>query len=313
MPGVAPSPSDAETTLPPVDVAIVDIGSNTARLLVASVRRSGEVLQLRRERHYLRLGDDVHALGHIGPEKLAEAGKVARRFARIARRERVERLETVVTAPGRQASNGDELVRVLEEATDGPVARLTGEDEGRLAWEGAVARTENPPDVVAVVDLGGGSCELAIGTPTLGPAWVRTFDLGALRVTRTYLGDEDPPPLDRVSDARAAISGAMLDVEPPRPDAALVVGGTARALGRVVGRRFGHDELEELAATLTRKRAKAVTSAQGVTPDRARTLLGGTLVLAELARRLERDFEVGKGGLREGAALALARAEAVAA
>ena len=105
----------------------------------------------------------------------------------------------------------------------------------------------------------------------------------------------------------------MLDVEPPRPDAALVVGGTARALGRVVGRRFGHDELEELAATLTRKRAKAVTSAQGVTPDRARTLLGGTLVLSELARRLERDFEVGKGGLREGAALALARALAVAA
>ena len=305
--------SDAETTLPPVDVAIVDIGSNTARLLVAAVSRSGEVLQLRRERHYLRLGDDVHALGHIGPEKLAESGKVARRFARIARREDVKRLETIVTAPGRQASNGEELIRVLEDATDGHVSLLTGADEGRLAWEGAVARAQQPPDVVAVVDLGGGSCELAVGTPTLGPAWVRTFDLGALRVTRTYLGDGDPPASERVRDARAAIAGAMIGMEPPRPDAAIVVGGTARALGRVVGRRFGAVELEALAAELSRKRAKAVTSGQGVTPDRARTLLGGTLVLAELARRLHEDFEVGKGGLREGAALALARAEAVAA
>jgi exopolyphosphatase/guanosine-5'-triphosphate,3'-diphosphate pyrophosphatase len=305
-------PADADATLPPVDVAIVDIGSNTARLLVASVDRAGNVTQLRRERHYLRLGDDVHLLGRIGPEKLAETGAIARRYARIARKCGVERLETIVTAPGRQAANGDELTRVLAEATRAPVVVLTGEEEGRLAWEGAVARMTDPPEVVAVADLGGGSCELAVGTPALGPAWVRSLDLGALRVTREYLGG-NPPSRKRVEHARAEIRKLLSIFDPPRPDATLVVGGTARAIGRVVGKRFGAIELDELVGTLRSAPAEAVTASHGITPDRAHTLLGGTLVFAELARRLEGDIEVGRGGLREGAALALARYRAAVA
>jgi exopolyphosphatase / guanosine-5'-triphosphate,3'-diphosphate pyrophosphatase len=236
-------------TLTPLDVAIVDIGSNTARLLVASVNAEGNVKQRRRERHYLRLGDDVHALGRIGEAKLAEAGKVARRFARIARASRVERLETIVTAPGRQAQNGDELVRVLAQATRAPVVVLTGEDEGRLAWEGAVARHRDPPEIVAVADLGGGSCELAVGTPALGPAWIRSLDLGALRVTHSYLGG-DPPPVARVARARREIRELVSTFDAPRPDATLVVGGTARALARIVGKRLGVEELGELVQTL---------------------------------------------------------------
>jgi exopolyphosphatase/guanosine-5'-triphosphate,3'-diphosphate pyrophosphatase len=295
-----------------VNVAIVDVGSNTARLLIAAVTETGEVVELGRERHYLRLGDDVHELGEIGPEKLAETDTVARRYARIARAAGVERLETVVTAPGRQAVNGEELVRVLTDATSAPVVVLTGDDEGRLAWEGAVARMADPPEVVAVADLGGGSCELAVGTPSLGPAWVRSLDAGALRVTRAYLGG-DPPPRERVEHARSALRELLAPFAPPSPDATLVVGGTARAIGRIVGKRFGVDALEALAEMLSTLPAERVTDAHGVTRGRARTLLGGTLVLAEIARRLEGELEVGRGGLREGAALSLARhSEAVA-
>jgi exopolyphosphatase / guanosine-5'-triphosphate,3'-diphosphate pyrophosphatase len=295
-----------------VQVAIVDIGSNTARLLVASVDEAGDVTQLRRERHYLRLGDDVHALGRIGPAKLEEARAIARRYARIARRAGVERLETIVTAPGRQAANGEELVHVLANETDAPVVVLSGEDEGRLAWEGAVARMADPPEVVAVADLGGGSCELAVGTPALGPAWVRSLDLGALRVTREYLGGS-PPSRKRVERARAAIRELLSIFEPPLPDTTLVVGGTARAVGRLVGRRFGAAELDEIVEILTSLPAERVTESHGVTPERAHTLLGGTLVLDELARRLGTELEVGRGGLREGAALSLARHRAAVA
>jgi exopolyphosphatase/guanosine-5'-triphosphate,3'-diphosphate pyrophosphatase len=291
-----------------MDVAIVDIGSNTARLLVASVHAGGEIEQLRRERHYLRLGDDVHELGRIGPGKLAETAKVAKRFARIARKG-VERVETIVTAPGRQAANGQELVRVLSEATGAHVIVLTGEDEGRLAWEGAVARMANPPEVVAVADLGGGSCELAVGTPGLGPVWLRSLDVGALRVTNAYLGD-NPPARERVERAREELHQLLAPFDPPCPDAALVVGGTARAIGRLIGRRYGLAELEALTEKLTTTRAETVTAGHGLTADRARTLLGGTLVLAEIARRLGSGLEVGRGGLREGAALSLARQRA---
>ncbi len=292
-------------------VGILDVGSNTVRLLVASVH-DGSVEQLTRDRHYLRLGDDVHAAGRIGARKLEEAGEVARELARAARKGGAERVQTIVTAPGRQAANGDDLRRVLEKRTKAAVVQLTGEDEGRLAWEGAVARMADPPRRVGVVDLGGGSFELAVGRPGRGPAWVRSVDGGALRITRELLGG-DPPSRKKVARARERIRELVEPLDPPGPDVVAVVGGTSRAIGRVVGRRYGAAELDELVDRLTRKRAEKVTAPHGITPERAHTLLGGTLVLAEIARTLNRELEVGRGGLREGAALALARDEAAAA
>jgi exopolyphosphatase/guanosine-5'-triphosphate,3'-diphosphate pyrophosphatase len=294
-----------------VKVAIIDVGSNSVRLLVASAGGTA-VKQLHRDRVYMRLGDDAYALGRISAEKLDETRAVVGRFARTARKKGSEHLETIVTAPGRQSSNQEELVEVLARATQAPVVVLTAEEEGRLAWEGAVVRMDDPPEIVAVVDLGGGSCELAVGTPSLGPAWVRSVDAGSLRVTRAFLGG-DPPSADRIVSAGREIRQLIEGFDPPRPDAALAVGGTARAIGRVVGRRFGVEELDELVSRLSASPAGRITQPHGITPERAETLLGGTLVLAAIAERLHCDLEVGRGGLREGAALALARATVAAA
>jgi exopolyphosphatase/pppGpp-phosphohydrolase len=76
-------------------------------------------------------------------------------------------METIVTAPGRQSSNVDELVDLLSDATSAPVVVLSAKDEGRLAWDGAVATHRDVDGRVAVVDLGGGSCEIASPTVTL--------------------------------------------------------------------------------------------------------------------------------------------------
>jgi len=294
-----------------VNVAVIDVGSNTVRLLVASVEDTS-VVQLRRERYYLRLGDDVHGLGRISREKLSEAGNVARRFARLARKTGAEQLKTIVTAPGRQALNGTELVRLFEHETGAVVVQLTGDDEGRLAWEGAVARMDRIADSVAVIDLGGGSCELAVGTPGLEPAWLRSVDAGALRITRTHFGAR-PTTAEQIAAARYQIRHLIATFDPPRPDVALVAGGTARAVGRVIGPTFDAEQLEGLAATLERLAPESIVASHGVTPERAQTLLGGTLVLAELAYRLETTLEVARGGLREGAAIVLARAVLAAA
>ena len=293
-------------------VGVVDVGSNSVRLLVAAVDAAGTVKQLGRERAYLRLGDDAYRLGRISDAKLDETESVAREFARTARKRRVERFTTVVTAPGRQASNPDDLLDVLASGTAQPVVLLSAEDEGRLAWEGAVSRLKAAPRRVAVVDLGGGSFELAIGAPGVGPEWLESRDAGALRVTRAFLPDPRPS-ADLVAEAREDVHRLLADLEPPRPDVTLAVGGTARALGRLLGRRYGVSQLEELAAKLVAEGPARVTKGTEITPERAETLLGGTLVLAELAGRLGTRLEVGRGGLREGAALALARAEAVAA
>lgn len=287
-----------------VIVGIIDVGSNSMRLLVAKVAQ-GSVKELERERVYPRLGDDAYRLGRISPGKLEQTREVAERFARVARKAGSERLETIVTAPGRQSENGDELVSILADATSASVVLLDAEEEGRLAWHGAVSRMSDPPDSVAVVDLGGGSCEIAVGGLAEGPTWVQSRDAGALRVTRAFL------PGHRLSkrDVRAAseqVERLLEDLAPPRPDATLAVGGTARAIGRLVGRRFGENELTKLAKALVRKGPQSVVAGTGITRERAETLLGGTLVLAEVSRLLGTRLEVGRGGLREGAALALA-------
>jgi exopolyphosphatase/guanosine-5'-triphosphate,3'-diphosphate pyrophosphatase len=296
---------------PPVVVGIIDIGSNTARLLVASVSGEG-VSELHRDRRYLRLGDDVHALGRIGARKVKEAARVAKAFARTARKEGAREVETIVTAPGRQASNGVELVAALAASTGASVVQLSGDDEGRLAWHGAVARASKLPETIAIADLGGGSCELAVGGSEHGPTWVRSVDAGALRITREYFSSSRPGPRE-VQRARDGIRRLMQELDPPAPDATLVVGGTARAIRRVIGSRFGSDQLEELATMLERVPVDSIVVSHGVTHERAQTLLGGTLVLAELAYRVDSTLEVGQGGLREGAALSLARSVETAA
>jgi exopolyphosphatase / guanosine-5'-triphosphate,3'-diphosphate pyrophosphatase len=293
-------------------VAVIDVGSNSVRLLTAEIERNGDARAIERDRVYLRLGDDAYNFGRIGARKLDELEFVAERFALRARTLGVERLETIVTAPGRQASNADELVDVLADATRAPVLVLSAEDEARLAWEGAVAALESRPGTVAVVDLGGGSCEVAVGRPEVGPKWVGSCDAGALRVTRSFLTHARPTSAD-VDAARAAVRELLADMEPPRPDAALAVGGTARAVGRIVGARFGAGKLDALADRIAAEGHESVGAGLDVTPTRLETLLGGTLVLAELARRLDTKLEVGRGGLREGAARALARVESAAA
>lgn len=167
-------------------------------------------------------------------------------------------------------------------------------------------------DTVGVVDLGGGSCEVAIGSAATGPAWVCSRDAGALRVTRAFLPSERPSARE-VRSARRGIRDLLDGVDPYEPDAALAVGGTARALGKVIGARFGARKLDELAARIVRDGAAETTAGLDITSGRTETLLGGTLVLAEISRRLDSKLEVGRGGVREGAALALARIESAAA
>lgn len=291
-------------------VGVLDVGSNTARLLVADVDCTVE--RVREEKAYLALGAQVLRLGRLSDKKVAEAAEVARRYARIARRLDVERLETIVTAPGRQAC-AEALLDALEAGTRAPVRVLSADDEGRLAFAGALALEGKAlPDLVAVCDVGGGSTEIAVGRPSAGPGWIRSADLGSLRLTRSCLAT-DPPTRGEIESARSRIAEAFAELTPPRPAVALAVGGTARAASKLVGRTLGPAELEEVVALCARRPSAKLARSFGLDAARAETLLAGALLLAETSRRLRAPFRLARGGLREGAALALAAQTDVAA
>lgn len=294
-------------------VAVVDVGSNTARLLVADVDRCGGVAAVEEDRVYLRLGAQIERVGTLRRKKIDEAAGIAAAFTARAASLRAERTAVIVTAPGRQGASGERLVRALSDATGLPTRVLGADEEGRLAYEGAIARCDRAlPEVVAVVDVGGGSSEVAVGTPLLGAAWVRSVDLGSLRVTRRRLAG-DPPAAEGVAAARSDVERAFAAIDPPQPDVALAVGGSARAIAKVVGRTFGAADLEEVVRIFSARRAASVARTYGLEASRAETMLAGALLLAEASRRLGTPFELGRGGLREGAALALAHEEAAAA
>ena len=285
-------------------VGVIDVGSNTVRLLVASVG-GGHVRTVREERTHLGLGEELLRHNRIRRRKLDEVADVTSEYARIARKLGVRELETVVTAPGRQGDEPARLLDVLGRATAGEVRVVSAEEEGRLAFEGAVARADTGEHVVAVCDVGGGSTELVVGTQLLGPAWVRSVDIGSLRLTAATL-PSDPPAPSEIDAARAIVRSGLAQLDPPRPELALATGGSARAVARIVGHEYGADDLERVIELLAARPAAESAKALGLRPDRARTLLAGAMILAEVSRLLDIPFAPSRGGIREGAAQRLA-------
>jgi len=286
-------------------VAVIDIGSNTVRLLVADVAETVE--PVRAERAYLGLAADILRHGAVSPGKLEDAATVAGRYARLAARLDADAVAAVVTAPGRQGRASTELVAALGKAVGSPVRVLTAEEEGRFAFVGATERLEPDGGIVAVCDVGGGSTELVVGTVLLGPAWVRSADIGSLRLTRVCL-NADRAGTKAVDRARQIVARELEEFDAPQADVALAVGGSARAAAKIAGRRLGREELEDVITMASRTPPAKLARAFGFDAARAETVLAGAIILSAVAERLDAPLRLGQGGLREGIALTLARA-----
>ena len=291
-------------------VAVVDVGANTLRLLVADGDESS-LVAVREERRRTRLGEDVERLGRLTEEKIERSAEAARKEVRRARKLGAGRIAVVVTSPWRSAENGEDLLAALEHATGLRVEALSEEDEAEYAFVGALAGTEVEAEPVAVCDVGGGSTQLAVGTVT-APSWSRSVPLGSLRLTERCLRS-DPPSAAELAAAREEVALAMSDVTPPLPAVALATGGTARALRRswadpLDGRALAAavEELGSVSVAARVKRAK-------VDVERARTLPAGAIILGELQKLLQVPLRVAQGGVREGVCTRLLEVEAQAA
>src|ERR1700693_4964150 len=211
-----------------VRIGVVDVGSNTIRLLVAEVD-GGVVVPLDKERVRLSLGEEIERQGGVSETSIATAAKAVRRFCSTARGHGVESLDVFLTAPGRQSANAEELVAALARAAEHPVRVLSTEEEGRLAYGGAVATADiELPARIAVCDVGGASTEIAVGSPGHPPDWVASVDLGSVRLSARA---------DDLEDARREAAEAFAELDPPRVTLGLAVGGSARASRRPVAPR----------------------------------------------------------------------------
>lgn len=273
-------------------IGVIDVGSNTTRLLVANAGPDG-LAALETQKLRLSLGEEIERFGAVSAVHCAAAVKAVREMAATARRSQVASLDVFLTAPGRQASNAPELVAALSSAAGVQARVLTKEEEGALAYRGAVLTAEIAlPSRVAVCDIGGASTEVAVGPPTGEPDWIESVDLGSVRLTT------------RAGDMHAEAEDAFAHLGPPRVEAALAVGGSARAARRLVGAKLGDEELAEALRIVETTSPREIVRRFGVDRARADILPAGVILLAEVQRKLRVPLHVCDGGIREGAVLA---------
>jgi exopolyphosphatase / guanosine-5'-triphosphate,3'-diphosphate pyrophosphatase len=278
-------------------------------MLVAEVRAGG-LRELLQQRAFTRLGREIKRDTAISPAKLREVAAVVATQVRLAAELKVGQLKAVATAALRDADNGEQLVETVREAAGVEVSVLSWEEEARLAFVGATKTLGYPVEgEVAVVDVGGGSSELAVGTAAGGVRRSWSFRIGSGMLADAYL-ESDPPSVAELHAVREHVAGTFEGVTVDPPELAVAVGGSATSLRRLVGASLEHETLERGVRVLASMPAAEVSRRFELEPERVRLLPAGILILEEISQRLGGPLQIGNGGLREGVILEMMNSEA---
>jgi len=283
--------------------ACIDIGSNTTRVLVADVEE-GHLREVLQRRAFTRIGKGLRG-GEISREKIAEVAAVVTEQRALVEQLGGASLRVVATAAIRGAANASEFTAALRSDCGVDVEVLDGAEEARLAFLGATRTLGEPlPGRIGVVDVGGGSTELAIGTLRDGATWSESFRVGSGMLADGYCRT-DPPAAAELHAMREHAHGVFEGLVLPPVDAAVAVGGSAASLRRLVGAVLDPDSLERAMRVLSSEPAEAV--AERLSLDRVRVALmpAGLTVLDAASTALGRPLRIGRGGLREGVLLEL--------
>jgi exopolyphosphatase/guanosine-5'-triphosphate,3'-diphosphate pyrophosphatase len=284
--------------------AAIDIGSNTTRLLVAEPQE-GQLRKVMEQRAYTRIGKDASKGGKITAEKVAEVAEVVTTQVRLAEELGADVIKTVATAAIREAKNRDKVVKQIEEKAGVEVTVLDEEDEGRLAFLGATKSLGHPVEgTVAVVDVGGGSSEVVLGTTAEGVSDIKSFKIGSGSLTEDFL-ESDPPSAAEIRALRDHIADFFDGVELEQPDQAVAVGGSATSLRTLVGAVLEYETLERAVRVLSSDEIAGVAKNFELDPRRVKLLPAGVLLLEKFSDLLGQPLQIGKGGLREGIILTL--------
>ncbi len=282
--------------------AAIDIGSNTTRVLVAEPVE-GQLKKVMEQRAYTRINKALDSDGAILASKADEVCEVVATQVRLAKELGAEEIRAVATAAVREASNGDEVAAAIGDAAGVRVEVLSDEEEGRLSFIGATKTLGHPVEGrVGVVDVGGGSTEVILGTVPGGASEVRSWRVGS-GVLANELISSDPPSAAEIRKVRDRIDDIFEGVEIEHPTQAVAVGGSATSLRRLVGAVLEYETLERGIRVLCGDPAADVARRFELDPERVRILTTGVLLLEKVSELLGQPLQIGKGGLREGVVL----------
>jgi exopolyphosphatase/guanosine-5'-triphosphate,3'-diphosphate pyrophosphatase len=306
---------------PAMRVAVVDIGTNSTRLLVAEVRDGRVIDELERRTNVTRLGAGVDADGRLREEALERVFATLEDYRTLIEHHKADRALAVLTSAVRDAANGGEFAQTVAEHFGLEPHILAGEDEARLTFLGATSeRDPHDSTPTLVIDIGGGSTELVIGRGRRAEFHVST-QAGVVRQTERHL-HHDPPTASEL-DALARDVRAILEqaVPPQQREAvahAIAVAGTATSLAAIAQELDPYDPVKVhryvlIAAERERIRARlaAMTLEQrqlvpGLDPARAPTIVAGVVILKEVMALFGLDeVEVSEHDILRGAALGL--------
>lgn len=221
-------------------VAGIDCGTNSLRLLIADID-GGQVRDVVRRMEVARLGEGVDRTGEFSAEALARTFAITEDYASELERHGVERLRFAATSASRDVANRDEFTRGIAQRIGQEPQVISGLAEAQLSFLGALSATEVEPDeLVAVVDLGGGSTELVVGSQRRVALGEHSMNVGCVRMHERHLHD-DPPTAEQISAARADVRDALEEASSVPLDQATRLIGLAGTVTTVTARALGLD------------------------------------------------------------------------
>jgi exopolyphosphatase/guanosine-5'-triphosphate,3'-diphosphate pyrophosphatase len=300
-------------------IAVVDIGTNSTRLLIADVKHGRVQRQLARQSTVTRLGAGVDSNGRLDQEAMNRVYRTLDEYGEVMKGQQVERGVAVLTSAVRDAENGRDFAQTVAERYCLEPHVLGGDDEARLTFLGAVS-DRDPADVMPtlVVDIGGGSTELVLGAGAEITFHVST-QAGVVRQSERHLHSDPPTEAEQqelADDVRGILDQAVPQERRAAAQRLIAVAGTATSLAaiaqeldpyepeRVHGYTIDRAECELILARLAAMPLEERRQVTGLHPDRAPTIVAGVLILLVVLRLFGLDeVEVSENDILRGAAL----------
>jgi exopolyphosphatase / guanosine-5'-triphosphate,3'-diphosphate pyrophosphatase len=306
-----------------VRVAIIDIGTNSTRLLIADVD-GPRVDQIERRTTVTNMGRGVDHSGLICSEAVEDVCSVIADYKARYEEMGAERVMAIATSAVRDAVNGEAFIAELRERFDLDARLLSGEEEAHLTYAGATAhRSGDEPTLV--FDIGGGSTELIVGSGS-EVAFHTSLQAGTIRQSERHLTCDPPDPHeleDLAAEIRNLIERAFAAQPDPRPIRAIAVAGTPTSLAaidqelepydpaRVHGYRLGLRPIQRMLSRLSSLPLAERLRVPGLHPGRAPTIVAGTVILVQVMRAFGlQEIEVSELDILHGSALTAALAPA---